>query len=688
MAMPKMSDDTKSHNFSEHHERHVRTTFQYIDKLLSEAEHTMTDAGSPSPFRRHSDDTTPIQRKVAHDYIVRIREAMRRVMEELNIPPPELHSGAVWAAAINLMYCSISLNELTPERMKAYGPLSPEAGDRLDGIRAELDGLINKLRTYLGKGAGADLQQRLQQLGKTGDEIRLLSEIERIVSAHGLVEFRGTLSMLLDRMENAAFEVGIFGRVSSGKSSLLNYILQTDVLPIGVTPVTAIPTRISHGPVAEAGIEFAEAQPQIIPLSELPEFATEQKNPGNKKHVTRIFVKLPSGRLAEGVTFVDTPGLGSLAVAGAEETIAYLPRCDLGIVLIDASAGLTPDDLIVVQALYQAGANAMILISKADLFSAPDREQMIAYVKANLRSELSVEPSVHAVSVFGADATLCDAWFESELRPFLAQHHELAITSQKRKIGALRDAVIGALQRRLQVGSEPVSEKSATLPEKATAALRNGDRILERAQGECFFLTRKIAKMHRAIIDIAAERIAAALAESEQVDAASIFSKTLTSLITEPVAATLRSIEQTRSALAEAMQVAASASGQGPQDELPKPAGMPTMDVNEISQRLMVEKPRVLSWLGKGMLTSHVQRKLETEYDRPLLEFLNLYANRLRRWMEQCINALRNGFTEFADMHRAHFEGVPTASDTSEIQKDLWILRDWETADAMPRSGN
>src|SRR5205814_2693737 len=194
-----------------------------------------------------------------------------------------------------------------------------------------LDGLVAKLRSFLGKGAGGDLQQRLQRLGKTGGEIRLLSELERIITAHGLVEFRGTLSMLLDRMEGSAFEVGVFGRVSSGKSSLLNYILQTDVLPIGVTPVTAIPTRISHGPVAEVGIEFAEAQPQIIPLSELPEFATEQQNPTNKKHVARIFVTLPCERVSEGVTFVDTPGLGSLAVAGAEETIAYLPGCDLGI---------------------------------------------------------------------------------------------------------------------------------------------------------------------------------------------------------------------------------------------------------------------------------------------------------------------------------------------------------------------
>jgi GTP-binding protein EngB required for normal cell division len=690
MAMPKMSDDTKSHNFSEHHQRHVCTTFRYIDKLLSEAEHTMTDAGSPSPFQRHSDDTTPIQRKVTHDYIVRVREAMRRVMEDLSIPPPEPHSGAVWAAAINLMYCSISLNELTPERMRAYGPLSSEAADKLDRIRAELDGLVAKLRTYLGRGAGGDLQQRLQQLGKTSDEIRLLSEVEKIVTAHGLVEFRGTLGMLLDRMESAAFEVGVFGRVSSGKSSLLNYILQTDVLPIGVTPVTAIPTRISHGPIAEAGIEFAEAQPRIISLFELPEFATEQKNPGNKKHVTRIFVKLPSDRLAEGVTFVDTPGLGSLAVAGAEETIAYLPRCDLGIVLIDASAGLTQDDLVVVQALYQAGASAMILISKADLFRVADRQQMISYVKANLLDQLRVDPPVHAVSVFGADAEMCDRWFESELRPFLTQHQELAIISQKRKIGALRETVMGALERRLQSSSETVMVDTTGVSAEATEALRNGDLILERAQGECFFLTRKIAKMQRAIIDVAAERIATALIESGNADVSSIFSETLKSLIAEPAAAPLRSVEQTRSELVKAVETATSASGWTIPDELPKPAGMPMLDVNEISQKMVIERPRVLSLFGKSAVASQVRRKLESEYDRALLEFLSLYANRLRRWMEESINALRNAFNEFSDMHRAHFEAAPAAADLTDIsavQNDLRILREWDTADAAPVIG-
>ena len=114
----------KTHSFSEHHQRDIRTMFQYIDKLLSEVEHTMADAGSQSPFRTHSDDTTPIQRKGTHDYVMRIREAMRRVMEGIGNPAVQAALRRGWTAAINLMFCSISLNELTPERMRAYGPLS------------------------------------------------------------------------------------------------------------------------------------------------------------------------------------------------------------------------------------------------------------------------------------------------------------------------------------------------------------------------------------------------------------------------------------------------------------------------------------------------------------------------------------------------------------------------------------
>ena len=193
-----------------------------------------------------------------------------------------------------------------------------------------------------------------------------------------------------------------------------------------------------------------------------------------------------------------------------------------------------------------------------------------------------------------------------------------------------------------------------------------------------------------AIIDVAAERIATAVTESDDVDVCSIFSETLTQMLAEPVAATLRSLEQTRDALVKAMDVVASDSGLDASEELPKPTGMPMVDINEISQIIVIEKPRILSLLGKSLLASHIRRKLATDYDRALLEFLSLYANRLRRWMEQSINALRNAFNAFADMHRAHFDAaqaVAGTTDASAIENDLRIMREWEkTAEAGPVS--
>jgi len=39
-------------------------------------------------------------------------------------------------------------------------------------------------------------------------------------------------------------DVGIFRRFKAGKSSLLNHLADRPILPVGVTPVTAVVTRI------------------------------------------------------------------------------------------------------------------------------------------------------------------------------------------------------------------------------------------------------------------------------------------------------------------------------------------------------------------------------------------------------------------------------------------------------------
>ena len=325
-----------------------------------------------------------------------------------------------------------------------------DAAHEMELAITQLMDVLNRMGNYLAGGVGQNPRARLETLEQTSHEAEWIKVIEEITAAHGLVELRPSLDAVIERLESSRFEVAVFGRVNSGKSSLFNHILRTEVLPVGVTPVTALPTYIVFGSRPLARIWFAEAAPIVIETHELRQYATEQGNPGNTKHVTRIQVELPADRLNDGVIFVDTPGLGSLARYGEMETMAYLPRCDLGAVLIDATSTLVHDDAFTVNSLRQAGASVMVLLTKIDVLSPDERATALQYTKDQLPANLGFDPPVSMVSVKDADAELSDRWIEAELVPCLREHQKLAKASVRRKVGLLREAAISALQRRLE----------------------------------------------------------------------------------------------------------------------------------------------------------------------------------------------------------------------------------------------
>ena len=672
---------------NENHQRHLLSTFQYVDNLLSEAERILASAGAASPFQEYSQDTTPIQRKVTHDYIVRVREAMRRILEELKIPLRPPISGALWAARGHLSFAGIAIAEIAPEHMRGYGQFSEDDARTMDSIVAELNAELSRITEYLAQGATADLQARLLRLEQTRGEVKLLRELERIITAHGLVEFRNALVTLLDRLETTSFEIGVFGRVSSGKSSLLNHLLEQDVLPVGVTPVTAVPTRISFGRQPQATIEFAESKPQEVKLSRLAEFSMEQQNPANAKHVTRIQVLVPARRLREGVTFVDTPGLGSLATTGAEETVAYLPKCDLGIVLLDAGSALSHEDLVIVQSLCRAGATAMVLISKADLPVPPDRQRMVDYVRQHLFSEVKFNLPVHLVSVVGADAQLCEEWFESELKPMLESHREAASASLKRKIGLLREAVMDALRVRLDAARGPKTTPKAGDLKQAAEALRGASAILESAEKEGQTLgynTRGLAPsaLQAVATDIASAWLNGANPAS---DVAGIFSASLNRFLAQVSAAFVQSVEEARARLVATLEQAHAASGsrRGPPEELPKAAGLPIMDSSPLAARLTLRKPPLLPLLGRRALRRFAESKISGELEDSLAGFFNLAGKRLEQWHNNALAELRDAFDARAGVYRAVLaQGQrATAENASETDatRDLFALENWES---------
>ena len=431
--------------------RRLFSNAQYADKLLSDIEAILNASESKSIFPKYVADLSPAQAQLIRSYIARFRNQLARAMDGLSIVSETPALGSLHSIRVTLTFVRVAVQEMAPHYLRGYGELAESVAPQLQGLCAELEGLLERLGAALADAPAADLEARLERLQAAGG-LDLLRLTDRIVAGRGLVELRPRLAMIVERLESNRFEIAVFGRVSSGKSSLLNHVLETTALPVGVNPITAVPTRLIHGSQALLTASFADRRVERLPIERLPEFVSELHNPANDKGVVRLVVELPSPRLRSGLAFVDTPGLGSLATAGAAETLAYLPQCDLGVVLIAAGSPLNDEDLSTILRLYEAAIPVKVLLSKADLLSPADLECALEYTASQLRTHLGAEIGVDPVSTAASHAHLLERWFSKEIAPLYEKHRQLAQESSRRKTAALREAVVAALKAKLNGG--------------------------------------------------------------------------------------------------------------------------------------------------------------------------------------------------------------------------------------------
>jgi GTP-binding protein EngB required for normal cell division len=518
----------------------------------------------------------------------------------------------------------------------------------------------------------------LERLEQIGDEIPVLKKLESVISEHGLVEFRSTLSMILDRLEDDSFEIAIFGRVSSGKSSLLNAMLGMDVLPVGVTPITAVPTRLLYGATPVAHVWFANRTPERFDVAQLPELVAEQLNRGNEKHVTRIVVQLPSPRLREGIAFVDTPGLGSLATRGAAETLAYLPRCDLGVFLIDAGSTLTPDDLQTIQILYDAAIPAMVLLSKADLLTLEDRSRVVSYVKDHIKEELNLNLAVRAVSVI-AGSDLVAQWFDQDIAPLYSQRQELKLRSIRRKLGALRQSVEMALRTRLR-RKDRISPKKVEQLRVVEAELRQASGRLEEMKKIARGVANDLEDSSTRTLRFAAATLVEAWSKQGAGDEA--VPGIVRSAVIWTVQEQAESLRRRMDAMAHKLHETLAATAKvlevedvpGAQEFSGVVREMPAFDPGELNFHLT--RPFLFSLLGENISRSIVTKQLAGMIGGQLAKSLSAYHALLYDWAERTLGQIQRRFDAYANGYRAQVERlvgdhVSPAEEQSTIRRDL-----------------
>lgn len=236
---------------------------------------------------------------------------------------------------------------------------------------------------------------------------------------------KSRLQKTLEKFQNLEFNIAITGVMNAGKSSLLNALLKKDFLGVSNIPETANLTVLSYGKSEEARIyfwdkkewqnilenshfntdlkefidklnksvnieDFIKDKPliQSIALKELQNFSSAKNK--ISALIKKIEIKSHLEFLKNNISIVDTPGLDDVVIQREIVTNEYLRESDFLIHLMNASQSLTQKDVdFLVHCLLNSRLSKfLIVLTKADLLSEKDLEEVIVYTKESLKSRL------------------------------------------------------------------------------------------------------------------------------------------------------------------------------------------------------------------------------------------------------------------------------------------------------------
>ena len=205
---------------------------------------------------------------------------------------------------------------------------------------------------------------------------------------------------LFVRLAEDRFNLVVVGRFSRGKTSLMNAVLGSDRLPVGIVPLTSVITTVAYGSKERLTVRYAgDRLPSEVALETLPEYVTQQHNPGNVRGVRTADVQLPAEFLRRGFHCIDTPGLGSPIAENTRTTESFLPQADAFILVTSYESPMSAEELRVLREAQASARRAFVVLNKHDTVSPRERNEVLRYTRQLLHEALgAAAPLVFSVS--------------------------------------------------------------------------------------------------------------------------------------------------------------------------------------------------------------------------------------------------------------------------------------------------
>jgi GTP-binding protein EngB required for normal cell division len=202
---------------------------------------------------------------------------------------------------------------------------------------------------------------------------------------------------LLDRWRTRTFVALIVGEFKRGKSTLLNALVGQDLVPTGVPPVTAIPTRVRSGPRTRAVARFRDGREREIRLDEVRDYVDESCNPGNRQAVDCVDIEVAAGP-PPGVVLVDVPGLGSTHAHNTEAALAALPEADAALLVASVDPPVGEAELKLLRLVRDHAARVDVVLNKIDYLDEKGRKSAEDFTRHTLGQQGLGDMTVWPVS--------------------------------------------------------------------------------------------------------------------------------------------------------------------------------------------------------------------------------------------------------------------------------------------------
>ena len=305
------------------------------------------------------------------------------------------------------------------------------------------------------------------------------------------------IAELQRRLRDQALRLLVVGEAKRGKSSLLNALIGSDLLPTGVTPLTSLATTIRYDQVPHVDVRFVDGRSCVQQVDSLEDLVTERGNPGNRRGVAEVVLGVPAAVLAGGVELVDTPGLGSVFGQNTVEGVRARKRMDAAIVVLSGDPPISASERELVAELHAEGIQLFFVLSKVDRLTVQEADAAAEFTVEVLNEITRERPAVHRLSALHdggrSDGPGGITEFRQVLLGFLAAQGRFAL-QQSLARHALR--VTHDLVNRDEAWLAAARLAADDLADRVTRLQEIGDR-LERQRREALDVAS--AEMHRVL---------------------------------------------------------------------------------------------------------------------------------------------------------------------------------------------